>query len=74
VAALSIMQTHAERYALTDDGLTRYVQDFYSYRLNAMAERLTPGHHVNALRPEGLAEGGYLGFVELQYCPYALCP
>ena len=24
---------HAERYALTDEGLTRYVQDFYSYKL-----------------------------------------
>lgn len=25
--------THAERYSLTDEGLTRYVRDFYSYRL-----------------------------------------
>src|SRR5438093_13662239 len=26
---------HAHRYALTDAGLTRYVQDFYSYQLRA---------------------------------------
>ncbi len=64
----NMTQAHAERYTLTDDGLTRYVQDFYSYRLNADGWQDSPlGSHVNAYTAGGLAEGGYLGFVELQY-------
>jgi phosphoketolase len=59
---------HAERYALTDAGLARYVQDFYSYRLGADGTPDSPlGSHVNAHTAGGLGEGGYLGFVELQY-------
>ncbi|HEY7494014.1 MAG TPA: xylulose 5-phosphate 3-epimerase [Candidatus Tectomicrobia bacterium] len=60
--------THAERYTLTEAGLTQYVQDFYSYRLRADGQQDSPlGSHVNAHTGGGLAEGGYLGFVELQY-------
>ncbi|MCS6925075.1 MAG: xylulose 5-phosphate 3-epimerase [Candidatus Binatia bacterium] len=59
---------HAERYSLTDVGLTRYVRDFYSYRLGADGRQDSPlGSHVNAHTAGGLAEGGYLGFAELQY-------
>jgi phosphoketolase len=59
---------HAERYSLTDEGLTRYVRDFYSYRLDAHGVQDSPlGSHVNAHTAGGLAEGGYLGFTELQY-------
>jgi phosphoketolase len=59
---------HAERYAVTDEGLTRYVRDFYSYRLRPDGRQDSPlGSHVNAHTAGGLAEGGYLGFVELQY-------
>jgi len=59
---------HAERYALTEEALTRYVRDFYSYRLRADGKPDSPlGSHVNAHTAGGLAEGGYLGFVELQY-------
>jgi phosphoketolase len=59
---------HAARYALTDEGLTRYVQDFYAYRLRSDGQQDSPlGSHVNAHTAGGLAEGGYLGFVELQY-------
>jgi phosphoketolase len=59
---------HAERYPLTDAGLTRYVRDFYSYRLGDDGAQDSPlGSHVNAHTAGGLAEGGYLGFVELQY-------
>lgn len=59
---------HAERYSLTDEGLTRYVRDFYSYKLNEDGAQDSPlGSHVNAHTAGGLAEGGYLGFVELQY-------
>lgn len=59
---------HAERYALTEAGLARYVQDFYAYRLRSDGRQDSPlGSHVNAYTAGGLVEGGYLGFVELQY-------
>ncbi len=59
---------HAERYNLSQDGLTRYVRDFYSYRLRADGTQDSPlGSHVNVHTAGGLAEGGYLGFAELQY-------
>lgn len=59
---------HAERYSVTDGGLTRYVRDFYSYRLKSDGTQDSPlGSHVNAHTAGGLAEGGYLGFAELQY-------
>ena len=57
---------HAERYAITDDGLSRYVQDFYAYRLRADGSPDSPlGSHVNVFTAGGMAESGYLGFVEL---------
>ncbi|MGH7315767.1 MAG: xylulose 5-phosphate 3-epimerase, partial [Candidatus Rokuibacteriota bacterium] len=59
---------HAERYDRSDAGLTRYVRDFYSYRLREDGTQDSPlGSHVNAHTAGGLAEGGYLGCVELQY-------
>jgi phosphoketolase len=59
---------HAARYGVTDEGLTRYVNDFYSYRLTEDGRQDSPlGSHVNIHTAGGLAEGGYLGFVELQY-------
>ena len=59
---------HADRYSLTDGGLTRYVRDFYSYRLGKAGRQDSPlGSHVNANTAGGMVEGGYLGFVELQY-------
>ncbi len=59
---------HAERYSVTDEGLTRYVRDFYSYKLGDDGKQDSPlGSHVNAHTAGGMAEGGYLGFVELQY-------
>lgn len=59
---------HAERYELSDAGLTSYVRDFYSYRLDSRGRQESPlGSHVNAHTAGGLAEGGYLGFAELQY-------
>ena len=60
--------THAERYSLSDEGLTRYVRDFYSYRLGNNGKQDSPlGSHVNGHTAGGLAEAGYLGFTELQY-------
>jgi phosphoketolase len=59
---------HAARYAVSDEGLTRYVRDFYSYRLRDDGQQDSPlGSHVNAHTAGGLAEGGYLGFAELQW-------
>jgi phosphoketolase len=59
---------HGARYGLTDDGLTRYVRDFYSYRLNEQGLQDSPlGSHVNVHTAGGMVEGGYLGFSELQY-------
>jgi phosphoketolase len=64
----NMTQAHAERYSLTDEGLTRYVQDFYAYRLRPDGTQDSPlGSHVNAHTAGGLAEGGYLGFAELHY-------
>ena len=64
----NLTPAHAERYTLTDEGLTRYVRDFYSYRLRKDGRQDSPlGSHVNAHTAGGLAEGGYLGFAELQY-------
>lgn len=59
---------HAERYGITDEGLTRYVNDFYSYRLNEKGRQDSPlGSHVNINTAGGSLEGGYLGFAGLQY-------
>jgi hypothetical protein len=59
---------HAERYSLTEEGLTRYVRDFYSYKIGEDGRQDSPlGSHVNAHTAGGLSEGGYLGFIELQY-------
>jgi phosphoketolase len=59
---------HAARYSVSDAGLTRYVRDFYSCRLGADGRQDSPlGSHVNVHTAGGLAEGGYLGCVELQW-------
>ncbi|MEX2100223.1 MAG: xylulose 5-phosphate 3-epimerase [Acidimicrobiia bacterium] len=64
----NLTPAHADRYSVTDEGLTRYVRDFYSYRLDETGAQDSPlGSHVNAHTAGGIAEGGYLGFAELQY-------
>jgi phosphoketolase len=69
----NVTEAHAERYSITDEGLTRYVRDFCSYRLGADGKQDSPlGSHVNHNTAGGLAEGGYLGFTELQYAHMAL--
>lgn len=56
------------RYSLSDEGLTRYVRDFYSCLLTPAGQPDSPlGSHVNAHTGGGVSEGGYLGFAELQY-------
>ena len=71
----NLLPLHEERYLgkdgsprLTDEGLTRYVRDFYSYRINAQGQQDSPlGSHVNPHTAGGMAEGGYLGFAQLEY-------
>jgi len=59
---------HAARYDVSDEGLTRYVRDFYSSQLDEHGAPASPlGSHVNAHTAGGIMEGGYLGFAELQY-------
>lgn len=58
----------AQRYTRDEAGMSRLVADFYSY---AQAPHGGPGvplgSHVNPHTGGGIAEGGYLGFAELQY-------
>lgn len=64
----NMLPAHAERYALTDEGLSRFTGDFYHYGVGADGAPLSPlGSHVNAHTAGGISEGGYLGFAELQY-------
>lgn len=59
---------HAERYNWSEAGLARYVNDFYSYRLDDRGHQDSPlGSHVNVHTAGGVLEGGYLGFADLQY-------
>lgn len=64
----NMLTRHAERYDVSDAGLTRYVNDFYSYKLDAYGHQDSPlGSHVNVNTAGGALEGGYLGFADLQY-------
>ena len=56
------------RYTATDEGLTRLVQDFYSYAITPEGLPGVPlGSHVSVHTAGGISEGGYLGFAEVQY-------
>ncbi|HAR95704.1 MAG TPA: xylulose 5-phosphate 3-epimerase [Deltaproteobacteria bacterium] len=64
----NMSEAHERRYSVSDEGLTRYVRDFYSYRIGADGKQDSPlGSHVNVHTAGGISEGGYLGFTELQY-------
>ena len=64
----NMMPAHAKRYSISNEGLTRYVRDFYSYKLGEDGKQDSPlGSHVNVHTAGGMVEGGYLGFTELQY-------
>lgn len=57
-----------QRYPMTDEGLSRLCQDFYSYEVDNKGRPAAPlGSHVNPYTAGGISEGGYLGFAELQY-------
>jgi phosphoketolase len=68
VLAGNMTPAHAARYDVTDEGLTRFVRDFYAVALDEHGAQASPlGSHVNVHTAGGLIEGGYLGFAELQY-------
>lgn len=51
-----------------EDGPSRLVSDFYSYRQSPDGGMEAPlGSHVSPHTAGGIIEGGYLGFAELQY-------
>ncbi|MNF32686.1 Xylulose-5-phosphate phosphoketolase [compost metagenome] len=59
----------AARYGCDEAGMSRLVADFYSYAQAPDGAPAVPlGSHVNPHTAGGIAEGGYLGFAELQYC------
>lgn len=60
--------THKKRYGFSDKGLSAFAQDFYSYKITKDGHAESPlGSHVNPHTGGGHMEGGYLGFVGLQY-------
>jgi phosphoketolase len=64
----NMLPSHKQRYLLTEEGLRRFVRDFYSYKLNKYGKQDSPlGSHVNPNTAGGILEGGYLGFAQLQY-------
>lgn len=68
VIAGNMTETHAARYGLDDEGLSRLASDFYSYAIRPDGLPAAPlGSHVNAHTAGGMQEGGYLGFAELHY-------
>lgn len=55
-------------YPLSDEGLSKLCQDFYSYQYDHQGRSTAPlGSHVNPYTAGGIIEGGYLGFAGLQY-------
>lgn len=58
----------AQAYGGGEAGINRLLQDFYGYHLAPDGSPAAPlGSHVNPHTAGGIAEGGYLGFAELQY-------
>lgn len=56
------------RYELSEAGLARLCQDFYSYQADASGMPSAPlGSHAGPNTAGAISEGGYLGFAELQY-------
>ncbi|WP_147652654.1 xylulose 5-phosphate 3-epimerase [Vulcaniibacterium gelatinicum] len=64
----NMTQAHAARYRFDEEGLSRFVSDFYSFAIRPDGTPASPlGSHVNAHTAGGTQEGGYLGFTELHY-------
>lgn len=62
-------ERHAKAYpSWSDEALSRFVQDFYSYQLTNEGKPASPlGSHLNVNTAGAVSEGGYLGFTALQY-------
>jgi len=62
-------ERHAKAYAgWSNETLSRFVQDFYSYELTDDGKPASPlGSHLNVNTAGAVSEGGYLGFTALQY-------
>lgn len=64
----NMRKIHDERYSVTDEGLSLFARDFYSYKIGKDGKQSSPlGSHVNTNTAGGVMEGGYLGFASLQY-------
>nr|WP_146664104.1 xylulose 5-phosphate 3-epimerase [Anaerohalosphaera lusitana] len=64
----NLTEPYLERYNFTDQGLSRFVRDFYLQKVRPDGYPESPvGSHVNANTAGGMIEGGYLGFAELYY-------
>ena len=64
----NMLPVQAQRYDLTEQGLSRFANDFYSYAVGSDGRPQSPlGSHVGPNTAGGISEGGYLGFAELQY-------
>jgi len=64
----NVTKAHAGRYNFSEEGLTRFVRDYYLQKVRPDGYPESPvGSHVNAHTAGGLIEGGYLGFAELYY-------
>ncbi|MFC3068448.1 phosphoketolase family protein [Phenylobacterium soli] len=56
------------RYPRTEAGLSQLVSDFYGYQIRPDGRPAAPlGSHLGPTTAGAVAEGGYLGFAELQY-------
>ena len=64
----NVSERQKQRYSRSKQGLSQLAQDFYSYAIGADGRPGVPlGSHVNAHTAGGVAEGGYLGFAEVEY-------
>jgi phosphoketolase len=64
----NLTEEQSARYDLSQEGVNRFVRDFYHFKLRPDGKPESPlGSHVNAHTAGGMVEGGYLGFTELQY-------
>ncbi len=64
----NVTEAHAKRYSLTDEGLTRFVRDFYLSKPRPDGFPESPlGSHVSPHTAGGITEGGCLGLAELYY-------
>lgn len=63
-----VSPTQRGRYDRSEEGLSRLCADFYSYAIDSKGRPGVPlGSHAGPNTAGAVAEGGYLGFAELQY-------